>query len=116
MCGMAVTGAWLAMVVTFVLCLGLAYWVVAVTRKTWDYLVTASTFHFVVCCIGEARAASIFSSICDPFTAVSYLLLFALVRTLFHFVVCCISRCIALPLNQDMSFCIHRETMCVCCL
>mmetsp|Transcript_27754 Transcript_27754/g.70752 ORF Transcript_27754/g.70752 Transcript_27754/m.70752 type:complete len:154 (-) Transcript_27754:889-1350(-) len=44
-------GAWLAMVITYTLSLTLAFWVVRVTRKTWDYVITTSVFHFVVCCI-----------------------------------------------------------------
>lgn len=41
------------MVITFCLCIALAFYVVAATRKTWDYLATLSLVHFVICCIGE---------------------------------------------------------------
>ncbi|GAX79648.1 hypothetical protein CEUSTIGMA_g7089.t1 [Chlamydomonas eustigma] len=44
-------GAWLAMVLTFTCSLALTYLVVKATRKAWDYVVTTSLFHFVICCI-----------------------------------------------------------------
>eukprot|EP00798_Chlamydomonas_sp_ICE-L_P021347 gene21347-28282_t len=44
-------GAWLAMVLTYCCSLGLTYFVVKATRKSWDYVATASVFHFVLCCI-----------------------------------------------------------------
>lgn len=47
-------GAWLAMVLTFVCGLGLTFFVVRQTRRSWDYVVTTSIVHFVICCIGEA--------------------------------------------------------------
>lgn len=47
----AALGAWLAMVLTYTLCLGLTYWVVRCTRKSWDYVVTSSILHLVLCII-----------------------------------------------------------------
>jgi hypothetical protein len=46
-------GAWLAMVITFTCSLGLTFFVVRQTRKSWDYVVSASVVHFVICCIGK---------------------------------------------------------------
>mmetsp|Transcript_839 Transcript_839/g.1264 ORF Transcript_839/g.1264 Transcript_839/m.1264 type:complete len:153 (+) Transcript_839:203-661(+) len=43
-------GSWLAMVLTFIASFGLAFWVVRATRKTWDYLLTTSLVHFIICC------------------------------------------------------------------
>ena len=51
-------GAWLAMVLTFVCGLGLTFFVVRQTRRSWDYVVTTSIVHFVICCIGEALLGS----------------------------------------------------------
>jgi hypothetical protein len=41
------------MVLTYVCCLGLCYFVIKQTRKSWDYVVTTSLLHFVICCIGK---------------------------------------------------------------
>lgn len=43
------------MVLTYTLCLGLTYWVVRCTRKSWDYVVTSSILHLVLCIIGGSR-------------------------------------------------------------
>ncbi|PNG99018.1 hypothetical protein TSOC_015213, partial [Tetrabaena socialis] len=43
--------AWLAMVLTYFSCLGLAYGVVQATRRSWDYVVTSSVVHLVLCVI-----------------------------------------------------------------
>ena len=43
------------MVLTFVVSLLLTFFVVNATRKSWDYVVTTSLLHFIICCIGEAR-------------------------------------------------------------
>lgn len=40
------------MVLTYLCCVAVAYWVVRVTRKTWDYMTTTSLIHFALCCIG----------------------------------------------------------------
>mmetsp|Transcript_24838 Transcript_24838/g.67659 ORF Transcript_24838/g.67659 Transcript_24838/m.67659 type:complete len:154 (+) Transcript_24838:301-762(+) len=44
-------GAWLAMVITYVLSLLLAYYVVRATKRTWDYMITTSFIHWVICCL-----------------------------------------------------------------
>lgn len=44
-------GGWLAMVITFVLVLPLAYFVVRATKKSWDYICTTAILHFALCCI-----------------------------------------------------------------
>eukprot|EP00877_Chromochloris_zofingiensis_P008000 jgi/Chrzof1/3453/Cz12g26050.t1 len=41
---------WLAMPITYLLSVSLAYLVVACTRKTWDYATTTSILHWVICC------------------------------------------------------------------
>lgn len=43
-------GAWLAMVLTFLCSLGSTFFVIGQTRKSWDYVVTTSLLHFVICC------------------------------------------------------------------
>ncbi|KAG2434008.1 hypothetical protein HYH02_012468 [Chlamydomonas schloesseri] len=47
----AALGAWLAMVLTYLCSLGLTYGVVKATRKSWDYVVTSSLVHWVLCII-----------------------------------------------------------------
>lgn len=49
--GGAALGAWLAMVLTYVCSLAMAFFIVGQTRKSWDYVVTTSLLHFVICCI-----------------------------------------------------------------
>ena len=49
--GGAALGGWLAMLITYVLVLPLAYFVVHATKKSWDYIFTTTIFHFVLCCI-----------------------------------------------------------------
>jgi uncharacterized membrane protein (DUF106 family) len=49
--GSSALGGWLAMVITYVLVLPLAYFVVRATKKSWDYICTTSILHFVLCCI-----------------------------------------------------------------
>mmetsp|Transcript_72846 Transcript_72846/g.147386 ORF Transcript_72846/g.147386 Transcript_72846/m.147386 type:complete len:154 (+) Transcript_72846:245-706(+) len=44
-------GAWLSMVLTYLLCLALAFFVVKQTKRTWDYVATTSLLHFVLCCL-----------------------------------------------------------------
>ncbi|GLI63645.1 hypothetical protein VaNZ11_006643 [Volvox africanus] len=44
-------GAWLAMVLTYICCMGLTYGVVKATRKSWDYVVTSSVLHLLLCII-----------------------------------------------------------------
>jgi hypothetical protein len=39
------------MVLTFTCSLSLTYLVVKATRKAWDYVLTTSILHFVICCI-----------------------------------------------------------------
>jgi hypothetical protein len=40
------------MVLTLLCCLGLTYGVIKATRKSWDYVVTTSIIHLVLCIIG----------------------------------------------------------------
>ncbi|MEW5304450.1 MAG: hypothetical protein WDW38_010394 [Sanguina aurantia] len=42
-------GAWLAMVITYTLSIGLSFCVVKATRKSWDYIATASLLHLILC-------------------------------------------------------------------
>lgn len=44
-------GAWLAMVLTYTLTLGLTYQIVRVTRKSWDYVCTTTIVHWLLCII-----------------------------------------------------------------
>ena len=43
--------AWLAMVITYVLGVGIIYFIVRSTRKAWDYAVTITFWHWIVSCI-----------------------------------------------------------------
>lgn len=49
--GGAALGAWLAMVITFTVSLGLTMAIVRATQRSWDYVFTTSIVHFVICCI-----------------------------------------------------------------
>ncbi|KAG1673076.1 hypothetical protein FOA52_013145 [Chlamydomonas sp. UWO 241] len=44
-------GAWLAMVLTYLCCLALAFFVVKQTKRTWDYVMTTTLLHFVITCL-----------------------------------------------------------------
>jgi len=48
-------GAWLAMLVAYIASLGLAYFVVAATRRSWDYVITTSIVHWVLCCLVDQQ-------------------------------------------------------------
>jgi hypothetical protein len=52
-------GAWLAMIVTYITALAVCYWVVAATRRSWDYLTTTSILHWVLTCAGEWMASRV---------------------------------------------------------
>ena len=43
--------AWLALVMTYVLGVGIVYFIVQSTRKAWDYAVTISIWHLIISCI-----------------------------------------------------------------
>lgn len=47
----AALGAWLCMLLTYALTLGLTYQIVRVTRKSWDYVCTTSILHWLLCII-----------------------------------------------------------------
>ncbi|EFJ46786.1 hypothetical protein VOLCADRAFT_92949 [Volvox carteri f. nagariensis] len=44
-------GSWLAMMLTYTCCVGLTYGVVGATRKSWDYVVSSSLLHLLLCII-----------------------------------------------------------------
>lgn len=46
-------GSWLAMVITYTLSIGLSFFVVKATRKSWDYIATASLLHLILCIASE---------------------------------------------------------------
>lgn len=48
---------WLAMVVAFVCAIGLMFWVVRSSARTWDYATTLSIIHWVVSMCGESTPA-----------------------------------------------------------
>ena len=41
------------MVITLTCSLGLTFFVIQATRRSWDYVATTLLFHFVLCCIGK---------------------------------------------------------------
>lgn len=41
------------MVLTFICTILLTYFVVKTTKKAWDYIVTTSFMHFILCIISE---------------------------------------------------------------
>ena len=48
---MLLAAAWLALVITYVLGVGIVYFIVQSTRKAWDYAVTISIWHLIISCI-----------------------------------------------------------------
>uniref|UniRef100_A0A6U2HSI1 Protein SYS1 homolog n=1 Tax=Chlamydomonas euryale TaxID=1486919 RepID=A0A6U2HSI1_9CHLO len=44
-------GTWLAMVITYLSTLALAFIVIKQTKRTWDYVATTTLIHFVICCL-----------------------------------------------------------------
>lgn len=43
--------AWLSLVTTYLLGVGIIFWIVRSTAMAWDYTVTLSVFHMITCCI-----------------------------------------------------------------
>lgn len=59
LCLCPAAGSWLAMVITYTLSIGLSFFVVKATRKSWDYITTASLLHLILCIISEWLVPSI---------------------------------------------------------
>ncbi len=57
--GSCAAGSWLAMVLTYTCCLGLTYGVIRATRKSWDYVVSSSVLHLLLCIISESPGAKL---------------------------------------------------------
>ena len=55
-CLVTMAGSFLAMLVSYTGAAGLMFAVVRSTDKAWDYAVTVSCVHFVLCCLGRPKS------------------------------------------------------------